>query len=234
VLKVSGMQTFYDKVQALWDVSFEVNEGEYVALIGPNGAGKSTSLKSISGLLPIAGGEIEFLGQRIDPLDASDIPALGLVLIPEGRRLFGHMTVEENLLMGSYVARAKKQRQESLKSVYELFPILEDRERQLARTLSGGEQQMLAIGRGLMSRPRLLMLDEPSLGLAPKLVELVFETLEKINDTGITLLLVEQNIASALQHCDRAYLLENGRITKAGSGDELLADAYVKEAYLGL
>jgi branched-chain amino acid transport system ATP-binding protein len=234
VLKVSGMQTFYDKVQALWDVSFEVNEGEYVALIGPNGAGKSTSLKSISGLLPIAGGEIEFLGQRIDPLDASDIPALGLVLIPEGRRLFGHMTVEENLLMGSYVARAKKQRQESLKSVYELFPILEDREKQLARTLSGGEQQMLAIGRGLMSRPRLLMLDEPSLGLAPKLVELVFETLEKINDTGITLLLVEQNIASALQHCDRAYLLENGRITKAGSGDELLADAYVKEAYLGL
>jgi len=234
VLKVSGMQTFYDKVQALWDVSFEVNEGEYVALIGPNGAGKSTSLKSISGLLPIAGGEIEFLGQRIDPLDASDIPALGLVLIPEGRRLFGHMTVEENLLMGSYVARAKKQRQESLKSVYELFPILKDRERQLARTLSGGEQQMLAIGRGLMSRPRLLMLDEPSLGLAPKLVELVFETLEKINDTGITLLLVEQNIASALQHCDRAYLLENGHITKSGSGEELLADTYVKEAYLGL
>jgi len=234
VLKVSGMQTFYDKVQALWDVSFEVNEGEYVALIGPNGAGKSTSLKSISGLLPIAGGDIEFLDQRIDRLDASDIPALGLVLIPEGRRLFGHMTVEENLLMGSYVARAKKQRQESLKSVYELFPILKDRERQMARTLSGGEQQMLAIGRGLMSRPRLLMLDEPSLGLAPKLVELVFETLEKINDTGITVLLVEQNIASALQHCDRAYLLENGRITKSGSGEELLADAYVKEAYLGL
>ena len=234
MLKVSGMQTFYDKVQALWDVSFEVNEGEYVALIGPNGAGKSTSLKSISGLLPIAGGDIEFLDQRIDRLDASDIPALGLVLIPEGRRLFGHMTVEENLLMGSYVARAKKQRQESLKSVYELFPILKDRERQMARTLSGGEQQMLAIGRGLMSRPRLLMLDEPSLGLAPKLVELVFETLEKINDTGITVLLVEQNIASALQHCDRAYLLENGRITKSGSGEELLADAYVKEAYLGL
>jgi branched-chain amino acid transport system ATP-binding protein len=185
-------------------------------------------------LLPIAGGEIEFLGQRIDHLDASDIPALGLVLIPEGRRLFGHMTVEENLMMGSYVARAKSHRKESLQSVYELFPILKEREKQLARTLSGGEQQMLAIGRGLMSRPRLLMLDEPSLGLAPKLVELVFETLEKINDTGITLLLVEQNIASALQHCDRAYLLENGRITKTGSGDELLADAYVKEAYLGL
>jgi branched-chain amino acid transport system ATP-binding protein len=234
VLRVSGMQTFYDKVQALWDVSFEVNEGEYVALIGPNGAGKSTSLKSISGLLSIAGGEIEFSGQRIDRLDASDIPTLGLVLIPEGRRLFGHMTVEENLMMGSYVARARSHRKESLQSVYELFPILKDRERQLARTLSGGEQQMLAIGRGLMSRPRLLMLDEPSLGLAPKLVELVFETLEKINDTGITLLLVEQNIASALQHCDRAYLLENGRITKGGSGDELLADAYVKEAYLGL
>jgi branched-chain amino acid transport system ATP-binding protein len=234
VLKVSGLQTFYDKVQALWDVTFEVNEGEYVALIGANGAGKTTSLKSISGLLPMAAGEIEFLGKRIDRLGASDIAALGLVLIPEGRRLFGHMTVEENLLMGSYMARARPNRKESMQSAYELFPILADRKKQLARTLSGGEQQMLAIGRGLMSRPRLLMLDEPSLGLAPKLVELVLETLQKINDRGITLLLVEQNIASALSCCDRAYLLENGRITKSGSGAELLADAYVKEAYLGI
>jgi len=234
VLKVSGLQTFYDKVQALWDVTFEVNEGEYVALIGANGAGKTTSLKSISGLLSKAAGEIEFLGKRIDQLGASDIAALGLVLIPEGRRLFGHMTVEENLLMGSYMARARPHRKESMQSVYELFPILADRKKQLARTLSGGEQQMLAIGRGLMSRPRLLMLDEPSLGLAPKLVELVLETLQKINDRGITLLLVEQNIASALSCCNRAYLLENGRITKSGSGAELLADAYVKEAYLGI
>ena len=234
MLKVSGLQTFYDKVQALWDVTFEVNEGEYVAMIGPNGAGKSTSLKSISGLLPKAAGDVSFLGQRIDHMDASDIPALGLVLIPEGRRLFAHMTVEENLVMGSYVQRAKVHRKESLAYAYELFPILEDRKKQLARTLSGGEQQMLAIGRGLMSRPRLLMLDEPSLGLAPTLVELVFETLEKINDAGITILLVEQNIASALRYCDKAYLMENGRITKSGLGKELLADKHVKEAYIGI
>ena len=234
MLNVAGMETFYGKVQALWGISFEVQEGEYVALIGPNGAGKTTALKTISGLLAIAAGEVTFLGQRIDHADASDIPALGLVLIPEGRRLFGHMTVEENLIMGSYVRRAKVHRKESLQSVYELFPILSERKNQLARTLSGGEQQMLAIGRGLMARPRLLMLDEPSLGLAPKLVELVFDTLDKINATGITILLVEQNIASALRHCNRAYLLENGRIIKAGLGCDLLADQHVAEAYIGL
>jgi branched-chain amino acid transport system ATP-binding protein len=234
VLNVSNMETFYDKVQALWGISFEVQEGEYVALIGPNGAGKTTALKSIAGLLPIAAGEVTFLGQRIDAADAADIPGLGLVLIPEGRRLFGHMTVEENLIMGSYVRRAKVHRKESLQSVYELFPILEDRKHQLARTLSGGEQQMLAIGRGLMARPKLLMLDEPSLGLAPKLVELVFDTLDKINATGITILLVEQNIASALRHCGRAYLLENGRIIKAGLGCDLLEDQHVVETYIGL
>jgi branched-chain amino acid transport system ATP-binding protein len=234
VLNVAGMETFYGKVQALWGISFEVQEGEYVALIGPNGAGKTTALKSIAGLLPVATGEVTFLGKRIDDADASDIPGLGLVLIPEGRRLFGHMTVEENLIMGSYVRRAKVHRKELLQSVYDLFPILSERKSQLARTLSGGEQQMLAIGRGLMARPKLLMLDEPSLGLAPKLVELVFDTLDKINDTGITILLVEQNIASALRHCNRAYLLENGRITTAGLGCDLLADQYVKEAYIGL
>jgi len=234
VLNVTSMETFYDKVQALWGISLEVQEGEYVALIGPNGAGKTTALKSIAGLLPIAAGEVTFLDQRIDHVDASDIPALGLVLIPEGRRLFGHMTVEENLIMGSYVRRAKVHRKESLQSVYELFPILRERKHQLARTLSGGEQQMLAICRGLMARPKLLMLDEPSLGLAPKLVELVFDTLDKINATGITILLVEQNIASALRHCNRAYLLENGRIIKAGLGCDLLEDQHVVEAYIGL
>jgi len=228
------METFYDKVQALWGISFEVQEGEYVALIGPNGAGKTTALKSIAGLLPVAAGEVTFLGQRIDDADASDIPGLGLVLIPEGRRLFGHMTVEENLIMGSYVRRAKVHRKESLQSVYELFPILSERKDQLARTLSGGEQQMLAIGRGLMARPKLLMLDEPSLGLAPKLVELVFDTLDKINATGITILLVEQNVASALRRCNRGYLLENGRIVKAGLGCDLLEDQHVAEAYIGL
>ena len=234
MLNVTSMETFYDKVQALWGISLEVQEGEYVALIGPNGAGKTTALKSIAGLLPIAAGEVTFLDQRIDHVDASDIPALGLVLIPEGRRLFGHMTVEENLIMGSYVRRAKVHRKESLQSVYELFPILRERKHQLARTLSGGEQQMLAICRGLMARPKLLMLDEPSLGLAPKLVELVFDTLDKINATGITILLVEQNIASALRHCNRAYLLENGRIIKAGLGCDLLEDQHVVEAYIGL
>ena len=234
MLKVSDVQTFYGKVQALWGVSFQVEEGEYVALIGPNGAGKSTTLKSITGLLPKAAGDVSFLGQRIDHMDASDIPALGLVLIPEGRRLFAHMTVDENLVMGSYVKRAKVHRKESLAYVYDVFPILKERKDQLAKTLSGGEQQMLAIGRGLMSRPKLLMLDEPSLGLAPKLVELVFQTLEKINDSGITILLVEQNIASALRYCDKAYLMEGGRITKSGLGIDLLNDEHVKEAYLGI
>jgi len=234
VLKVSGVQTFYEKVQALWGVSFQVEEGEYVALIGPNGAGKSTTLKSITGLLPKAAGDVSFLGQRIDHMDASDITALGLILIPEGRRLFAHMTVEENLIMGSYVKRAKEHRKESLAYVYDLFPILKERKGQLAKTLSGGEQQMLAIARGLMSRPKLLMLDEPSLGLAPQLVELVFQTLEKINESGITILLVEQNIASALRCCDKAYLMENGRITKSGLGQDFLNDEHVKEAYLGI
>lgn len=234
MLKVSGVQTFYEKVQALWGVSFQVEEGEYVALIGPNGAGKSTTLKSITGLLPKAAGDVSFLGQRIDHMDASDITALGLILIPEGRRLFAHMTVEENLIMGSYVKRAKEHRKESLAYVYDLFPILKERKGQLAKTLSGGEQQMLAIARGLMSRPKLLMLDEPSLGLAPQLVELVFQTLEKINESGITILLVEQNIASALRCCDKAYLMENGRITKSGLGQDFLNDEHVKEAYLGI
>lgn len=234
MLKVSDVQTFYGKVQALWGVSFQVEEGEYVALIGPNGAGKSTTLKSITGLLPKAAGDVSFLGQRIDHMDASDITALGLILIPEGRRLFAHMTVEENLVMGSYVKRAKEHRKESLAYVYDLFPILKEREDQLAKTLSGGEQQMLAIARGLMSRPKLLMLDEPSLGLAPQLVELVFQTLEKINESGITILLVEQNIASALRYCDKAYLMENGRITKSGLGQDFLNDEHVKEAYLGI
>ena len=234
MLKVSGVQTFYGKVQALWGVSFQVEEGEYVALIGPNGAGKSTTLKSITGLLPKAAGDVSFLGQRIDHMDASDITALGLILIPEGRLLFAHMTVEENLIMGSYVKRAKEHRKESLAYVYDLFPILKERKSQLAKTLSGGEQQMLAIARGLMSRPKLLMLDEPSLGLAPQLVELVFQTLEKINESGITILLVEQNIASALRCCDKAYLMENGRITKSGLGQDFLNDEHVKEAYLGI
>jgi len=234
MLEIEGVNVFYGDIQALWDVSFRVNEGELVVIVGSNGAGKTTTLKTISGLLSPASGKINFLGERIDKASPHHIVELGIAHIPEGRRLFPYMTVLENLEMGAYTRRAREKRGETLEWVYELFPILAERKDQLAGTLSGGEQQMLAIGRGLMSRPKLLMLDEPSLGLAPMLVLSVFETVRQINEQGVTVMLVEQNVRHALELADRAYVLENGRITLQGTGKELLENEYVKEAYLGL
>jgi len=234
MLEVNGINVFYGDIQALWDVSFEVGEGELVVIVGSNGAGKTTTLKTISGLMHPEGGSISFLGQRIDQASPHRIVEMGIAHIPEGRGLFPYMTVLENLEMGAYTRRAREKKDESLEWVYQLFPILAERRGQLAGTLSGGEQQMLAIGRGLMSRPRLLMLDEPSLGLAPMLVLDVFETVKQINEQGVTVMLVEQNVRHALELADRAYVLENGRTTLQGTGKELLENDYVKEAYLGM
>ena len=235
MLKVEGIDVYYGNVQALWRVSLEVNEGEIVSVIGANGAGKSTTLKTISGLLHPTSGGIKFFGEKIDSLTPDQIVERGIAHIPEGRRLFPYLTVTENLKLGAYVSGAREKARESIQWVYELFPILRERKNQLAGTLSGGEQQMLAIARGLMSRPKLLMLDEPSLGLAPKLVLQVFNIVKKLNkEEGVTILLVEQNVHHALRMADRAYVLETGRITMEGTGKELLNDAYVKKAYLGL
>jgi len=234
MLKVNNIDVYYGDVQALWDVSFEVNEGEIVALLGSNGAGKTTSLNTIAGLLRPGQGNIEFLGQELTRLPAHKTASLGIAHVPEARRLFPEMTVEENLLMGSLMPEAKARREESMERVFDIFPILKERRWQAAGTLSGGEAQMLAIGRGLMACPRLIMLDEPSLGLAPFLVDEVFRVIGQINREGVTVLVVEQNVAHALKSCTRAYILETGRITLQGVGQELLENKYVKEAYLGI
>ncbi len=234
LLRVENLRVAYGKIQALWGVSFEVRQGEVVALVGANGAGKSTTLKTLSGLLrPSAGAAV--LGEsRLERCAPAEVVALGLVHVPEGRKLFPQMTVFENLLLGSYVPTARARRRERLDEVFATFPRLRERRRQLAGTLSGGEQQMLAIGRGLMAGPRLLMLDEPSLGLAPILVEEMFEVVREINRRGVTVLLVEQNTEHALQLAHRGYVLESGRVVLAGTGAELLANQQVREAYLGL
>ena len=234
MLRVDKINVFYGNIQALWDVSLKVEKGEIVALIGSNGAGKTTTLRTISGLLRPKSGSISFLGEKIDSLDPRIIVEKGLVQIPEGRHLFPYMTVLENLKMGAYPPHARKQRQDTLEWVYSLFPILKERKNQLAGTLSGGEQQMLAIARGLMSRPKLLMLDEPSLGLAPLLASKLFDTVKRINrEEGVTILLVEQNIYRALKIADRGYLIETGRITLEAKAQELLKDRKIVEAYLG-
>lgn len=234
MLKVRNINAGYGDVQILWDVSFEVEEGELLALVGGNGAGKTTVLNTISGLLRPRSGSIEFMGVDITGVPGYKIAELGIAHVPEGRRLFPEMTVRENLEMGSLRKEARQKRKETMEWVFTLFPILRDKQNQPAGTLSGGQQQMLAIGRGLMSLPRLLMLDEPSLGLAPVLVQQVFEIIKDINSRGITVLLVEQNVMHALNMCTRAYVLENGRITLQGSGPELLKNGHVKEAYLGI
>ena len=234
MLEVQGVDAFYGPVQVLWNVSFQVKEGELVTLVGANGAGKTTTLRVLSGLLHPRRGRILFQGEPIENLPAHRVTDLGLAHIPEGRQLFPDMTVEENLLTGSYLPRARAARQESLERVYETFPRLRERRSQLAGSLSGGEQQMLAIGRALMSRPRLLMLDEPSLGLAPLLVKEVFRIVQEIRAQGVTVLLVEQNVHQALAVADRAYVLENGRITLEGTGTDLLGDERVRAAYLGI
>lgn len=234
LLKVENIDVFYGDMQALWNVSFDVRAGEIVVLLGANGAGKSTIMKSLSGLIRPTAGFMEFSGIRIDLTPADKIVSHGLVHVPEGRRLFGEMTVEENLIMGSLAPAAKKMRQESLEKVYGLFPHLRDRRKQHAETLSGGERQMVAVGRGLMALPKILMLDEPSLGLSPLLARDIFTIIGAINKEGVTVLLVEQNVKSSLKICHRAYVLENGKIVLHGTGEELSLNDHVKEAYLGV
>ena len=234
MLEVSDINTFYGRVQALWGVSLKVDEGEIVALVGANGAGKTTLLNTISGLQCPASGSVEFLGERIDGISPHCIVELGISHIPEGRRLFTEMSVRENLEMGAYPYHAWKQKEETLEHVYESFPVLKERAGQLARTLSGGEQQMLAMGRGLMSRPKLCMFDEPSSGLAPRLVLEVFDVIKSLLAQGLTILLIEQNVRHTLEIADRAYVLENGRIALEGASNELLQSDHVRKAYLGL
>jgi branched-chain amino acid transport system ATP-binding protein len=233
MLEVKNINVFYEDAQALWDISFRVNQGEIVTLVGSNGAGKSTTLKAISGLVPPASGEIIFEGTPIDRVAAHRIVEMGIAHIPEGRRLWPGLSVLENLELGAYTKAARAVRKDSLEWVFQLFPLLKKRQTQLAGTLSGGEQQMLAIGRGLLSHPKLLILDEPSLGLSPLLVDEVFETIQKINLEGMTVMLIEQNVNRALTISNRGYVLETGRIVISGSGKELLADQHVKTAYMG-
>jgi branched-chain amino acid transport system ATP-binding protein len=234
MLEVSNLNVFYGKSQALRDISLKVNEREIVALVGTNGAGKTTLLNAISGLLRPASGTVEFLGKRIDRLAPHKVMKLGICQIPEGRKLFTDMTVGENLEMGAYSSQAWKRRKETLERVYQLFPVLEERRRQPASKLSGGERQMVAIGRGLMSSPRLCMFDEPSYGLAPRLFLEVLEVIKQLREQGITILLVEQNVRNTLQVADRAYVIENGQIVLEGKGKDLLQNEQVKTAYLGL
>ncbi len=234
MLCVTDLEVKYGDFQALWGVSLEVREGEVVCLLGPNGAGKSTLISAVSGLVKPSKGRVEFCGERIDTLPTHQIVTRGLSHVMEQRRLFPYLTVEKNLLLGSYQARARAQRAESLKWVFELFPMLEERRNQMANSLSGGEQQMVAIGRGLMAGPRILMLDEPSLGLAPLLVEEMFRVVEEINRQGVTVLLVEQNTEHALRIAHRGFVLESGRVVLSGTGNELLENQRVREAYLGL
>jgi len=234
MLEVHHIHVYYGDIQVLWDVSLRVMSGEIVSIVGANGAGKTTLLKTISGLLHPRSGSLKFLGQGIEDKLPSKIVELGIGHVPEGRKLFTTLTVLENLELGAYVPRARPRRQETLKRVFRLFPILEERKYQVAGTLSGGEQQMLAIGRGLMALPRLLMLDELSLGLAPIFVSHMFEAIKEINRSGTTILLVEQNLRRALEISHRAYVLQNGRIVLEGKGAELLQNIHVQKAYLGL
>ena len=234
MLEVNNLNVFYGKSQALDDVSLKVNEREIVALVGSNGAGKTTLLNTISGLLHPASGSVEFLDQKIDRLAPHKVMQLGICQIPEGRKLFSDMTVRENLEMGAYSSAAWKRRKETLEQVYQLFPVLKERRKQSAKKLSGGERQMVAIGRGLMSSPRLCMFDEPSYGLAPKLFSEVLETIMHLREQGITIFMVEQNVRNTLEVADRAYVLENGRIVLEGKGKDLLQDDMVRKSYLGL
>jgi branched-chain amino acid transport system ATP-binding protein len=234
MLEVSNLDVFYGKSQALRDVSLRVSEKEIVALVGANGAGKTTLLNTISGLVRPASGSVEFLGKRIDRLAPYKIMNLGICQIPEGRKLFSDMTVGDNLEMGAYSSAAWKRRKETLEQVYQVFPVLKERASQSAKKLSGGERQMVAIGRGLMSNPRLCMFDEPSYGLAPKLFSEVLEVIKHLREQGITIFLVEQNVRQTLETADRAYVIENGRIVLEGKGRDLLQNQQVKTAYLGI
>jgi len=234
VLEVKNIDVSYSDVQVIWDISFNVKQGEVVALIGANGAGKSTTLKTVSGLLRPRKGSIIFSGEDLAQIEPYHRIDRGMALCPEARRLFVEMTVEENLDMGSLRGEAKQKRSQTKEAVFNMFPRLSERRKQLAGTLSGGEQQMVAIGRGLMSLPKLLMFDEPSLGLAPILVREIFDVIKKIRSEGATVLIVEQNVKQTLAVADRAYVLEHGRVAMQGSGKDLLNDPHVRAAYLGM
>ena len=234
MLILSDLDVFYGDAQALWNVTMEVREGEIVTLLGSNGAGKTTTLNTISGLLRPRKGEIRLGDVRLDKIEPSSIVGYGIAHVPEGRRLFPNMTVMENLLVGAYNTSAWPERQSTLPTVYEIFPILGERKKQLAGTLSGGEQQMVAIGRALMSKPTILMPDEPSLGLAPMVVETIFQILVDLNEKGMTILLNEQNAQIALQAAHRAYVMESGRISLEGKASDLIQNEQIKKTYLGL
>lgn len=234
MLNVKELEVFYGQAQAIRNAHFKIDRGDIISIVGSNGAGKSTILKAISGVIRPKNGTIEFLNQDITHLSTHEIVKLGVIQIPEGRKIFPTMTVLENLELGSYTSKAKKKREENLKKTFSLFPRLAERRNQIAGTLSGGEQQMLAIGRGLMSIPELLMLDEPSLGLAPLLVKEILQTVKDINSQGTTILLVEQNVSHALNISIRSYVLENGMIVIEGKGEDLLKNEHVKKAYLGM
>lgn len=234
MLTVKDINTFYGNIQALWDVSLTANEAEIVALVGANGAGKTTLLNTITGVLKAASGSVEFRGDRIEGLYSHQIVELGISHIPEGRKLFPDMTVKENLEMGAYLPKVWKQKDETLERIYDIFPILQERQSQLARTLSGGQQQMVAMARGLMSKPKLCIIDEPSSGLAPIVVSEMFSVIEGLRKEGIAIFLVEQNVQQTLEIADRAYVLENGRIVLEGDSKELLKEERIKKAYLGL
>ena len=233
LLNVSDLNVFYGDAQALWEIGFDIQEGEVYSIIGSNGAGKSTILKTLSGVIAPSSGKVEFLGAHVEGKGANVMVDRGIALVPEGRGLFSSLTVMENLELGAFTKRARPMMKETLKWVAELFPIVEARKGQIAGKMSGGEQQMVAIGRALMSRPRLLMLDEPSLGLAPLIVKTVFEIIKTLNEQEVTILLVEQNIHQALKTANRAFVLKTGRITMMGSGEDLLADPEIQKAYMG-
>ncbi len=234
MLKLVDVSARYGKTQVLWDIALEVNQGEIVALVGSNGAGKTTLLKTICGLLPPASGRVEFLGQRIDGLPPEALVDLGISLVPEGGRVFPDMSVLENLEMGAYSPQSWARRRETLQQVFSIFPELKERQRQPAKTLSGGERQMLAFGRALMSRPKLFMLDEPSYGLAPLLIKEIFRVVRDLREQDVTVLLIEQNLKYTLETADRAYVLENGHICLQGACCDLLQNEYVRKAYLGM
>ena len=233
LLAVSGLKVAYGGIQAVKGVDFEVRQGELVSLIGANGAGKSTTLKAITGLQPSNAGEVRYMGRVIKGQGAWDLVKQGLVMVPEGRGTFTRMTITENLQMGAYIRNDKKEIEADIEKVFALFPRLKERRKQLAGTMSGGEQQMLAMGRALMARPKLLLLDEPSMGLSPIMVDKIFEVVNDIHQQGVTVLLVEQNASRALQLANRGYVMESGEVTMSGAGEELLNDPKVRAAYLG-
>lgn len=233
LLEVKDLKVFYGVIQALKGISFEVNEGEIVTLIGANGAGKTTTMQSIMGLIPVKSGSVMYDGKELTKVPCHKIVHMGMTQVPEGRRVFQELTVYENLLLGAYIEPDMKKIKSDIENIYTQFPRLGERRNQVAGTLSGGEQQMLAMGRALMSHPKLLMLDEPSMGLSPLLVDQVFEIIKDLHKNGITVLLVEQNASKSLAISDRAYVLENGKITLSGTGEELLKSEDVKKAYLG-